>query len=183
MRRIALVGAAVVLAAAACGGRGPTLAEYAEGAEELVASLRGELDRLERLWEAQPPTVAGAAAYWDGRLAARVQFADGLRSLRPPADFRDLHASYIDLFDRLEEAERALAARVAAAGEVTDHWAWWNTAEGRVALVIEMECARACYAAQQFLDATNHRASLAEAAWVPREMREVVRVSFSCDDW
>lgn len=182
MRRTLLIVAAI-LAVGACGGRGATLSEYAAEAEVLVDRLQDRLAALDQRWEAQTPTLAGASAYWDDRLAARAEFTAGLRRLEPPGDFAALHASYVELFGRLAGAEQQVAVRVAASDAVTEHWAWWDTPEGRAARAVDAECIAACYEAQEFLDSTRHRASLADSPWVPREMREVVRVTFACPDW
>lgn len=170
----------LVLVFAACGDTGLTLSEYAAGAEQLVAELEKDFLALDAEWESGPPTATRAERYWQGRLAIRAEFLDGVQALQPPEEVAALHATALDLFTRIKAADEALSDRVATLGELTDHWQWAETAEGRAADAVLEEVFAFCRASQAEFDATSAREPLQDVGWIPGEASEVVRIAFGC---
>lgn len=171
---------ALALLAAACGGGALTVSEYAAEAEVLVAEMTQEFASLDAAWEAEAPSVEGAARYWEGRLDVRRQFLDGVRDLDPPEAVADQHAAALDVFDRITAADEALEQRAASFETFTEHWPWVDTPEGEAADALLEEVFAFCRASQAAYDATQDRASLQEVPWVPSELTEVVSVAFGC---
>ncbi len=169
---------AVILVA--CGGGSLTVSEYAAQAEELVAVLEARFESLDAEWESQAPTVDGARSYWDGRLAVRAEFLEGVQELDTPDGVADLHAAALDVFGRIAAADKALAARVATFEVVTDHWQWVDTPEGRASEAVLEEVFALCRASQAEFDATKDREALRDVPWIPSAMTEVVSVAFGC---
>jgi len=169
---------AVILVA--CGGGSLTVSEYAAQAEELVATLEARFESLDTEWESQAPTLRGARSYWEGRLAVRAEFLEGVRALEPPDELADIHAAALDVFSRITTADEALAARVATFETVTEHWQWVDTPEGQASLAVLEEVFALCRATQAEFDATEERESLEDVPWIPPELKEVVKVAFGC---
>lgn len=164
----------------ACGSGTLTISQYATQAQQLVAELETQFDALDAEWESQAPTLEGAEHYWEGRLAVRTEFLDGVRALDPPSEVEDLHATAVDLFASIEAADRAVAARVATFETITEHWQWVDTPEGQAADAILEEVFAFCRASQAGFDATRQRESLDDVPWLPSEASEVVSVAFGC---
>ena len=173
---------AVSLLFACCGGGSTSLAEYAEEGEELTTTVIAKIAALDAEWETQEPTQAAALDYWDRRVAARIEFLEGIQDLDPPGGLIELHETALDLFSRLVDAEAALAERVAVYENPTGPDEWWDTPEGRAARAVDEEAIAICHAAQAGFDATQERQVLSEVPWVPSEMRESVRVAFDCPE-
>ena len=55
-----------------------------------------------------------------------------------------------------------------------------DTPEGQAADAVLEEVFAFCRASQAEFDATEDREALEDAAWVPSEMKEVVKVAFGC---
>lgn len=165
---------------AGCGGGTLTVSEYAARAEGLVGRMVAQFDDLDAAWESQPPSVEGAMTYWDGRLAIRHEFLDGVEALEPPEAVAEQHAAALDVFTRITEADEALAARVATMDEVTDHRQWLDTPEGEASLALLDEVYAFCRVSQAEYDATQERELLEDVPWLPSEMTEVVSVAFGC---
>jgi hypothetical protein len=166
----------------ACGGGTLTVSEYAGEAEILVARMVARFTELDSTWESQPPSMEGALTYWDGRLAIRAEFLEGIEALDPPDSVAEQHAAALDVFTRITEADEALAARVAAMDEVTEHRQWLETPEGAASLALLEEVYAFCRASQADYDATQEREGLRGVNWLPSEMTEVVSVAFGCPE-
>lgn len=162
----------------ACGG-GPTVASYAQQAEGLVVAMEAQFDLLDAEWESQAPTVEGARTYWEGRMAVRSEFLEGVRALVPPDEVAGLHASAVDIFTRITSADEALAARVATMETIGGHWEWVETPEGEAADAVLEEVFAFCRVSQEEFDSEAERKSLREV-WTPAEARKVVTVAFGC---
>ena len=158
------------------------MTEYATEGEELTTTLLERLASLDEALVAQEPTGEAARVYWEERLAARVAFLEGIGKLDPPEELRDLHETALDLFDRLVEAEEALAARVGTLQTPVSPAAWWATPEGQTAREVDQEAIAICHAAQAGFDATQKREVLADVPWIPSDMRQSVRVAFGCPE-
>lgn len=164
----------------ACGGGGLTASEYAEKIEESVESMEARFAAADVAWEAEQPSVQGALRYWDERLDIRDDFLEGLAALDPPLEIADMHADALSVFSRITEADAALAARVAEYEDVSSHRQWLDTAEGQASLAVLEDVYAFCRSSQDELDATQDRELLEGVPWLPREMREVIKVAFGC---
>lgn len=173
---VALFAAVLV----ACGGGTLTVSEYAAEAEKLVARMQAQFAVLDDEWESQTPSLEGALEYWDGRLAVRAEFLEGVEALVPPEPVAAQHAAALDVFTRFKEVDAALAARVAAMDEVSEHRQWLDTPEGAASLALLDEVFAFCRASQAEYDATQSREGLEDVPWLPSEMTEVVSVAFGC---
>jgi len=178
--RVGSVCVCVALVLSACGGGSLNLAEYAAQAEDLVAEMEAGFDMLDTEWESQAPTAGSANNYWDGRLAIRHDFLEGVRNLDPPDEAEGQHEAALDVFARITAADEALAARVATLDTVTEHWAWVDTPEGRAADAVLEEVFAFCRDSQAEFDATAEQDSLQDSSWVPADVEEVVKVAFGC---
>ena len=179
--RHAWVGICLAVILAACGGDSVTVSEYAEEVEGLVAVMESQFEALDAQWESSDPTVEGARKYWVRRLAIRIEFLEGVRALDPPEEVADQHAAALEVFSKINAADEALAARVATFESVTEHWQWVDTPEGQAADAVLEQVFAFCRASQAEFDATEDREALEDAAWVPSEMKEVVKVALGCD--
>lgn len=170
----------LVLFVAGCGGGALTVSEYAEEAEALVAVMELDFAALDSEWESQDPTVEGARSYWERRLAIRAEFLDGVKALDPPDRIADHHGEAVAVFTKINAADETLAARVATFDTVTEHWQWVDTPEGQAADAMLEEVFAFCRSSQAEFDATSGGGSLADVAWIPDDMKEVVLVAFGC---
>ena len=170
----------LVLTLMGCGDGSLTVAEYAAQAEELVAELAAELESLDAELESQSPSLEAARAYWERRLAARVELLGGIRALDPPEELADLHATALDLFGRITAAEEDVAARVESFETAADLDQTWQTTEGQAAQAVLEEVFALCRATQTGFDETEDRESLNDVPWIPPEMKEVIQISFGC---
>lgn len=57
----------------------------------------------------------------------------------------------------------------------------WETPEGVAARAADADAIAVCLAAQAEFDQTADRADLANAPWIPAEMKEVILVAFGCE--
>jgi hypothetical protein len=178
--RLEVAGVCFAVVLAACGGGSLTLSEYAAEAEELVAVMAAEFVALDAEWESQPPRLEGARTYWEGRLAVRAEFLEGVRALNPPDAVEAQHEAALDVFGRITAADEALAARVATFESITGHWEWVDTPEGKAADAVLEEVFAFCRASQAEFDATKDREALVDVPWLPSEASEVVSVAFGC---
>jgi hypothetical protein len=177
-----LVGSLVGAILGACGGGTLTVPEYAAQAEELVGRMEAQFVELDSAWESQAPNREGALAYWEGRLEIREEFLEGVEALEPPEAVVEQHAAAMDVFARITQADEALAARVAAMNEVTEHRQWLDTPEGAASLALLEEVYAFCRASQAEYDATQDREGLENVPWLPSELTEVVSVAFGCPE-
>lgn len=180
MKRSTGIGLLVAVLLAGCGGSSLSLADYAADAEQLVGEMQASFAALDAEWEAHPPTKDGAMRYWEGRLAIRDGFLDGVEQLDPPRGIEAMHDAALDIFARLTAADEALAERVARQEAVTGHWDWVDTPEGRASDAILEEVYDFCRTSQADFDATQGREAFIDTPWVPSEMTEVVSVAFGC---
>ena len=170
------------LALAACGSATLTVSEYAAQAEALVDDMEAQFADIDSAWESQTPSLEGALVYWEGRLAIRAEFLKSIEALEPPASVAAQHAAALDVFARITAADEALAARVTAMDEVTEHRQWRETPEATASLALLEEVYAFCRASQAEYDATQDREGLGDVSWLPSEMTEVVSVAFGCPD-
>ncbi|MDH3606900.1 MAG: hypothetical protein OER12_07880 [Acidimicrobiia bacterium] len=170
----------LVVVVGACGGGQLSVSEYAAQAEELVDKMVGEFAALDAAWEAETPSVRGAERYWEGRMAVRADFLDGVKSLEPPDAVAGQHEAAVDVFTRITAADQALADLTATFDTVTDHWQWVDSPEGRASDALLEEVFAFCRASQAAYDATQDRQGLQDLPWIPSEVSEVVSVAFGC---
>lgn len=174
--------ACLFLVIASCGGGRMSLAEYGEQSEVLTVDVIERLYAADAEWESQPPSLERAQAYWDTRLTARTEFLEGIKGFNPPQDLAEFHQGAVDLVTRLVAAEQAMADQAATYETVTDHWQWWDTPEGQTARALDNEIIAICHVAQAEFDATEDREEFRDTPWVPPELKEVIRVAFSCPE-
>ncbi|MCP3974511.1 MAG: hypothetical protein GY720_08470 [bacterium] len=178
--RVAGLLTAVALLLTSCGSAELTITEYAEEVETVVHEMATRFESLDTSWEAQSPSLAGATEYWVGRLEIREWFLDAIGQIDPPDGLTEMHDDSMAVFTRITEADEALAARVATMTEVTEHREWLATPEGEASLAVLEEVYAFCRSSQSEFDATEDRAALEGVAWVPPEMKEIVKVAFGC---
>jgi hypothetical protein len=176
------LGVVCALIVVACGGGTLTELEYADQVEDLVARMEAGFDNLDSEWESQPPTLDGAGEYWDGRLEIRDEFLEGVSELTPPDQIAGMHTTALDLFTRITAADEAIAARVATFDSISEHRQWLDTPEGAASLAILDEVFEFCRSSQADFDATEERAALSDDAWIPSDMKQVIKVAFGCPE-
>jgi len=157
-----------------------SLGEYAEEVESLVVTMNQRIDDGEAEVAADP-TLERAQSYATDRLDARRHFVEAFDALGPPDEVADLHATALDIFNRLVTAETTLADLVMVAGSFEEADAVWITPQGEAFRKIDEEAVALCAVVQADLDATQQREAFAETPWIPPEMKEVIEVTFRCD--
>jgi hypothetical protein len=180
MGRRTATGLLVLAVASGCGAGSLTVSEYAEAAEQLVATMESDFRALDADWESREPSVEGALDYWQRRLEIREEFLEGVDDLTPPEAIQGMHETALDVFGRITAADEALAARVARYDSITEHWQWTDTPEARASDAILQEVWAFCRASQADFDATAQGEAFEDMPWVPSEMTEVVSVAFGC---
>jgi len=163
-----------------CGAGTPTVSEYAGEVEELVAAMETRFLLLDDGWESKPPSRDGALDYWDERLVIRKDFLAGIKALEAPNEVQEMHEASIELFERITNADEAIAVRVAALDAVTEHRQWLAMPEGQASLAILEEVYEFCRVSQAEFDATEDELSFGVSAWLEPEERAAVRVAFGC---
>lgn len=79
-----LAGMCIALAVAGCSDGTLTASEYAAEVEQLVVAMEARFGSIDSAWEAQIPSVAGAAEYWDQWLVIRADFLESVEDLNHP---------------------------------------------------------------------------------------------------
>ena len=169
-----------LLGLAACSSSTPTVAEYAEEIEELVADMEARFAEADAAWEAQTPSLDDALAYWDERLDIRSDFLSDLEDVEYPPEVAEMHESSLELFRRITAADVAIAESVQFYDDVTEHRQWRDTPEGQASLAILEEVYEFCRTSQADFDATSGREGLEDVPWLPPEMSQVIKVAFGC---
>ena len=77
-------------------------------------------------------------------------------------------------------AEEALASRVSSFETATTPDQWWETPEGEAVRVVDAEILAFCLEFQASYDATIDRLVASDVPWIPREMKEIVRIDIGC---
>jgi hypothetical protein len=178
--RVVALGTWLALVVAACGGGGLSLTEYAEEVEALVADVGRRVDDLDAGRESRPVTVESEKQYWDARVAARVEFRDGMRALDPPEEVDVMHMAGLGIISRLTDAEQQVAARAALMQTNSDIDELYRSPEAAAWQAIDGEAVEICKAAQAEIDATEDRAAFEGNLWIPPELKEIVSVAFGC---
>lgn len=170
----------MLLAFAACGNEPLTVTEYAGAVEEYVAEMGASFAEIDSRWESEPATRQRALAYWEDRMEIREDFLAKINNLDAPDEIAGSHATALDVFQRITEADRALAERVAEYETITDHDQWLDTPEAAASLAVLEDVYDFCRLSQEEFDATRERQGLSDAPWLPAEMKETVKVAFGC---
>jgi hypothetical protein len=166
---------------AACGGGPLSLAEYNEQGLAVVTEMEERLYALDAEWDSQTATVEDVRTYWDERIEAYETAVEGLEALEPAAAAAELHHKGMELFGKLVATEQAVANRVASFQTVTGPEQWWDTAEGAAVRDVQEEIYSFCLVFQDMYDATVERVAVADVAWIPSEMKEIVQVDIGCE--
>jgi hypothetical protein len=180
MRRILTAALATAIVVTACSSGPLTAAEYGERVEALVQEMAAGFDEIDAEWTSAPPSLDGAAEYWDERLEIRRTFLAGITRLTPPPALDALHDASLDLFTRITDADEATAISVAGYEDIADHWQWVDTPEGRASDAILVEVFEFCRAAQAEFDGITPSGAFGDIAWVP-EMKDIA-VAFGCPE-
>jgi hypothetical protein len=176
----ALLISLLAIALAACGSGELSLTDYAAEVESMVAEMESRFATIDAEWESEPPTVERASDYWDDRLEIRNDFLEFVEALNPPEEIVEMHRAAIEVFTRITDADVALSVRAAEYETLESHWQWADTPEGQAADAVLADVFAFCRDSQDEFDATREREELEELAWIPAEMKEVVRVAFGC---
>ncbi|MGI9609152.1 MAG: hypothetical protein ACR2NL_02555 [Acidimicrobiia bacterium] len=189
---IALLGGLVAsLAISGCDGGEPTLTEYVDEVNVLVADARSQYEELvgndngailfaedEQLSDYTPADLARLLVLV-GDLGAEV--LDTAQALDPPELIADLHNMWFEVED--DSFTRAQAALAARAGTAADWYELSDTPEMAAYRDAVARDKAACVEFQATLDATEERGAFADAPWVPAELKEVVNVLLGCDGY
>jgi hypothetical protein len=180
--RSSWIGLWLTLALIGCGSSELTVSEYAAEIEQLVVEMEAGFASIDANWEAQVPSVAGAADYWEKRLEIRNDYLESIEALDPPTEVQEMHESALAVFNKITDADEVLAAKVASLDVITEHWQWVDTAEGKAADEVLAEVFAFCRASQEEFDATEDLEQFEDITWLPAEMKQVVRVAFGCPE-
>jgi outer membrane murein-binding lipoprotein Lpp len=178
MKPLRLLVVASLVVVSACSG-GPTIDEYAEELESLVATMNARIDQLDAEVEREPGLEA-VRTYAQQRVAARSAFLASLRDLDPPDEIADLHGVALGIIERLTAAESALADRVMTMDSIAGIDSIWDTPEGIAARTADEKAIELCLAAQSEFDDTAERSEFKDVPWIPSAMKAVVVVAFGC---
>lgn len=175
----------------ACGGSEPSLTEYVEEVNGIVASARNQYEELLETPESGVFLAEGQEllAYTPRDLQVvleriAVLGADVLgsaRAIEPPELIAELHNTWFEVDDdSFTQAQAVLAARAGTAADWYELSDSPEMAEYRAALAADKA---ACIEFQATLDATEERGTFSETPWVPGELREVVDVLLGCESY
>lgn len=175
----------------ACGGSEPSLTEYVEEVNGIVANAQNQYEELLEtpesgvfLAEGQElldftPRDLQVVLERIAVLAADV--LESARAIEPPELIAELHDTWFEVDDdSFTQAQAALAARAGTAAD------WYELSDSpemaayRAALAADKV---ACIEFQATLDATEERGTFAETPWLPGELREVVDVLLGCEGY
>ena len=169
----------LVFVVAACGG-GPSLTDYAEDVETLVATMNARLDELDAETEGTQD-LDEIQRYAQQRVAARSDFLAGMQDLEPPDDVAELHGTALEIMERVTDAESVLADRVMDLESASGIDAIWETPEGVAARAADAQAIALCQGAQAEFDQTVDRTEFEDVPWIPSEMKQVILVAFGCE--
>ncbi|RLE16599.1 MAG: hypothetical protein DRJ28_01375 [Actinobacteria bacterium] len=179
MRALQLQILLLVVLATGCGG-GPSLPDYAEDVEALVATMNARLDELDAE-TIGTRDLDEIKRYAQQRIIARSDFLAGMSDLEPPDDVLELHETAVGIMQRVFDSESILADRVMNLESASGIDAIWETPEGIAARAADEQAIALCHAAQSEFDQTADRQELQDVPWIPSEMRSVIVVAFGCD--
>lgn len=182
LRVVAIRSLLVVVVLAACGRGALSLPEYSHEVDVLLATVDSRLDAHAAELATAPPDVERTRVYLADRVAGYEELRDGLAGIDPPDQIADLHSELRHLVEKLLAAEEARSAFAARIESVDDLDLVWEGPEAQLVTAAQREAIQLCYAAQEFVDATEAREDLADLPWIPEELKEVVRVAFGCPE-
>jgi hypothetical protein len=157
----------------------PSLAEYAKEVESLVTSMNARLDAADDALDDEADLTA-LRDYVSYRIELRTEFLDSFRTLDPPEEVAELHATALDTITRLAAAESDVAAIVMDATTVEEARSAWDTAAGVAARAVDAETIAMCDAAQASLDTPPDPEVVFDGPWIPPDLKEVIEVAFGC---
>jgi hypothetical protein len=179
MRPLLACFISLVVLSAACSSA-PSVPEYAEDLEALVTAMNSRLDEID-VELSGTPNLEEIKSYATERMVARSAFLAGIRALEPPEEVADVHVTAIEIMERLNASESALADRVLGWQSERDIEAVWETPEGIAARAADAQAVKLCLAAQADFNQTAERAELEGVPWIPSDMKEVILVAFGCE--
>lgn len=178
-RRLTLLVLAVGLLAGACSS-GPSLTEYAEEIESIVAEHNAGMDANDRDLESEAETLERIQTYAGTRMDLRNSFLAALESLEPPGEAEDLHNAALGTIHSVVESEQVLFEQAISATDITNVGDIWASPQGQAARAADAQVIAICQAAEAAINSTEDRQALVGMPWVPSELQEVVNVAFGC---
>jgi len=179
MRRLAGI-AAVALAVSSCGSGALSITEYAEETAALIHRVDARVDEAAVRLLGDPPTVEGMQEFLEIRVEGFDELLGELEALAPPERAAELHEWVVRLIGDQLDAESALSEAAGAVGSLEDLDAVLRGPEAGEVQRLEQESIALCHAAQQAMDDTQTGEAFEDIPWMPRDVAEVVSVSFGC---
>lgn len=169
----------LVVAVVSCGEDRPTLAEYVERINGIVAEGRHRAEAEYVAYRSIPsPTAEDTRLLLERELDIRLDVHAALVELDPPEAVSDLHRTLVDWHAGAIEAEGALTERAGVAGD------WTELAQSEESLAYDAllgDGLVACRQLQAELDATTAQGAFVDTPWIPRSLMEVVEAVLGCD--
>ena len=174
-----LVGFALIVVLAACGGSALSFSEYGDRIDEIRSTYdpQAEAAWVEYL-QLPSSTMGDLEALFDREAAVRIEIEDALLGLEPPEEIADLHVLLVEWLTNLREAGQALAARAGAVGGWDE---FSRSAEYRAYESTLIGGSGVCNDFQLQLDATAARGVFAETPWMPGELKDIADAVIGCD--
>ena len=174
-----LVGFALIVVVAACGGSSLSFSEYGDSLDEIRSTYEPQ---AEAAWveymQLPSPTMDDLEALFEREAAVRIEIEDAFLGLEPPEEIADLHVLLVEWLTNLREADQALAARAGAVGG----WDKFSrSAEYRAYESTLIGGSGVCNDFQLQLDATAARGVFAETPWMPGDLKDMADAVIGCD--
>jgi len=179
MRRLS-VAIAVALVAASCGAGELSLTEYAEETSALIYRVDARIDVVAAQLFGDAQTVEGVQGYLEMRVDGFQELLEGFEALSPPDRAAELHEWVVRLLTDQLAAEKSRYEVANAVRSVEDLDLVWGGPESAAVQLLEQESIDLCHAAQQTMDDTQIGEGFEDMPWMPRDVAEVVSISFGC---
>jgi hypothetical protein len=165
--------------AGACSS-GPSLTDYAEELESIVAEHNAGMDANDRFIDAEAVTIERVRTYATKRMDLRSTFLAGLEGLNPPNEAEDLHSAAVEVIRNLVDSEQVLFEQAMTTEDLNAIDNLWASPAGQAAREVDQQTIAICQAAEAAINSTEERQALVGMPWVPTELQEVVTVAFGC---
>lgn len=170
--------AGIITVVAACGGA-PTLGDYAQSVETLVAEMNADLDASLDRYRAGPRTAGDAATFLEERVDARTGFLEAFAELTVPEAAEELAGAATVIVGELRSAEAALAEHARQLDSGDPDGPVWASPEATALEVADARAIELCQSAREAFNSPS-REAFQGLYWVPEELQEVVNVAFQC---
>jgi len=159
---------------------GPSLTDYAEELEGIVADHNSGMDENDRYVDAETATIDRIRTYATTRMELRTGFLSSFEGLEPPGEAEDIHAAGLEVIRNLVAAEQVLFEQAMATEDLSAIDNLWESPAGQAAREVDRQIIEICQAAEAAINSTEERQALVGMPWVPTELQEVVTVAFGC---